>query len=272
MALSQIKNVGERSFFVKPWEPELSSTVFSILFVITWIFDTLSVMPSEVQSSSPTPVQAINQQAGGVQAFKDVFGHLKTFSSDASFEKVFAVFDEITHLQRQLESRDEELARLKEEIKDKDKKKEIAINEMFGANQKEKSKHDEILGRVRSLETSVQEKEAALVEQNRTADSLTNQLESLKSSYAEEKAKVTQAHDDIDTLQQNLKDKDATIDKMKAAGSELKQILSTTKKKVKDLEETKTSLEESLHTNVARLSELEGFAVGYEEGEEDSLY
>ncbi|KKA21590.1 hypothetical protein T310_4377 [Rasamsonia emersonii CBS 393.64] len=192
-------------------------------------------MASEDQpASSPTAAaQPGTSQTADFEAIKNFIETIKTLSSDASFKGASAVVEQTTKLQKQVESKDEEI--------------------------------------VASLESSVQEKENALTEQKKTIDDLKSQLQNLEKSYEEEKAKVTQSHKDIDELQKKLKERNEFIEKMKKAGSAIKQKLTAAETKVTELETANSSLQEQLQAKSEKLHELEGFAAEYNEEEEDSL-
>lgn len=232
--------------------------------------DTLPAMSAKVQSSS-TPAQATNPQADVAQAMKDVCTQLREFSSAASFNSVLKVFDEIDALRKRLELNDDELAEVKEEMNKKEKKKDIAIHEMFEANRMERIKRDEILQRVQFLEASVQEKETVITQQNETLGDLKSQLQKRQFSYDAEKANFARAQSDIDTLERSQTEKDAAIEKMKTAGLKLKKALSAKEEKVKELDAKSRSLTESVQVMQAHLGKLEGLTVGYHMGDEEFM-
>jgi chromosome segregation ATPase len=181
------------------------------------------------------------------------------------------VLDNIANLQSEVQSRANELTRIREEMVERLAKKQAAIDEMFEANEKGKTKVKEIRGRVDSLERIIQAKEKELVEQKTLTEKLTLQIQKLRSDHAQTTSDLTQAQRDIDSLQGNLKEKDAIIEKMKSAGSELKRALSTAKEKVKGLEDEKSSLKKSDKAKELRLNMLEGFAAALHDGDEDKL-
>ncbi|OJD23873.1 hypothetical protein ACJ73_04775 [Blastomyces percursus] len=87
-----------------------------------------------------------NQPASRCRSsYEECCTQLREFSSTASFNSILEIFDETNALQKQLKLNDEELAKVKEEMKEKENKKYVAIDEMFEANKKEKIKRDEIL-------------------------------------------------------------------------------------------------------------------------------
>jgi chromosome segregation ATPase len=227
-------------------------------------------MKPEGQSSA----EADNSQASSpnFQAMKIFIEAVRALSSDASFRAASAVMDETTKLQKQVESKDEELAKLRTKINDLERTKEMVYNEMFEANQKEKNKQAEILTRVTGLQATVREKENALTEQEKMIDVLKIQIEKLETMHENEKADAERAHKDVNELQQKLKERDDLIENMKDAESTMKEKLTTAESKVEELEKTNASLKEQLETSSARLQELEGFAVQFHEEKEESLY
>ncbi|KAH8427640.1 uncharacterized protein LDX57_005351 [Aspergillus melleus] len=224
-------------------------------------------MPSKSQTSPPIPTsEALD--AGVVKGF---FAQLKLLTSTAGFDTILAVHDENTKLRSQLESKDLELAKVKEEMNEQKKKKETALSEMFEINEKEKGGHKATKEQVLSLQKVIVDKDKCILERDKATNELEKQVKKLHLENAEEKEKLANAEQNINTLQQRIQDKESTINKMKSAGSELKEKLNASKKRVKELEDETASLKGSLATTQAQLTKLESFAVGYNETNEDSV-
>ncbi|KAL2011077.1 hypothetical protein VTN00DRAFT_3795 [Thermoascus crustaceus] len=100
------------------------------------------------------------------QAVKTFFAQLKTLSSTSGFDVTLAVHDENIKLQAHLKSKDDDIAKLMDEM-DKQEKKETAINEMFEANENEKSKHKKTQDQVQTLQKVIEDKEKYISECNR---------------------------------------------------------------------------------------------------------
>lgn len=181
------------------------------------------------------------------------------------------VLEEIGHQREQVHARDEELKKAQNEILDLKERKRVAIEEMFAANESEKGKQKEALGRVESLCVSVKQKDKCLAEYSKQVQELRQQVDSLKSSYSLELGKVSQSAKYISTIQQNLKEKDKIIEEMKTAGSSLKTMLSSMQQKMEGLEAEKVTLNKELQTSQGQLRNLESFTVQQLELDENSM-
>jgi citrate lyase beta subunit len=82
------------------------------------------------------------------------------------------ILDNNTNLQNEVQSRDDELTKIREEMVERVAKKQAAIDEMFEANEKEKAKRKEIMVRVDSLERTIMARDKELVEQKTLTDDL----------------------------------------------------------------------------------------------------
>ncbi|KAF4182975.1 hypothetical protein CNMCM7927_009352 [Aspergillus lentulus] len=181
------------------------------------------------------------------------------------------ILDNISKLQNEVQNKDDELTRTREEMLERVTKKQTAIDEMFEANEKEKAKQKEIMMRIDSLEKTIITRDKEFAEQKSLTDNLTVQIEKLRSDYAKKTSDLTEARKDIDSLRQNVRDRGTIIEKMKSAGSELKRVLSTAKEKVKELEDEKAALQKSHKAKELRLNRLEGFAAALHNEEEDKM-
>ncbi|EFR04885.1 hypothetical protein MGYG_07886 [Nannizzia gypsea CBS 118893] len=226
---------------------------------------------SKPAASVAAHVTQLQNQTPDVQAMKDVLARLKELLSAPGFNALSAVYNENTKLQNQLQARDEDIKKLREEMEKKEKHKEIAMDEMFAANEKEKNKHNKTIEQVKELQTAAGESEKHLAEQQAVINELKDKHAKLESDYASQAEHLTRADKDIGDLKKTLKEREAYIDKLKAAGSEQKQILLSQKKNIKELGDQISSLEGSLQANQSQLSKLEGFAVGYQEIDEASI-
>ncbi|GAB1201905.1 hypothetical protein APSETT445_000500 [Aspergillus pseudonomiae] len=225
-------------------------------------------MPPQTLTSPPIPSpNALDQHV-----LRTIFTQLKTVTSTTGFNAILEIYDENNKLLDQLKSKGHELASLREEMDEERKRKDIALDEMFQANEKEKGRHKETKKHAQTLQTMINDKDTCISERDKVIDEFGKQVKKLQSDIAMERDKLAVARKEISGLQQSIQEKEATIDKMKAAGTELKDRLNSTKKTVKELQDERTSLRESLTKTDGNLKRLEGYAAGYSEMTEDSVY
>ncbi|GAB1193470.1 hypothetical protein APSETT444_002688 [Aspergillus pseudonomiae] len=224
-------------------------------------------MPPQTLTSPPIPSpNALDQHV-----LRTIFTQLKTVTSTTGFNAILEIYDENNKLLDQLKSKGHELASLREEMDEERKRKDIALDEMFQANEKEKGRHKETKKHAQTLQTMINDKDTCISERDKVIDEFGKQVKKLQSDIAMERDKLAVARKEISGLQQSIQEKEATIDKMKAAGTELKDRLNSTKKTVKELQDERTSLRESLTKTDGNLKRLEGYAAGYSEMTEDSV-
>ncbi|KAB8255450.1 hypothetical protein BDV32DRAFT_161906 [Aspergillus pseudonomiae] len=224
-------------------------------------------MPPQTLTSPPIPSpNALDQHV-----LRTIFTQLKTVTSTTGFNAILETYDENNKLLDQLKSKGHELASLREEMDEERKRKDIALDEMFQANEKEKGRHKETKKHAQTLQTMINDKDTCISERDKVIDEFGKQVKKLQSDIAMERDKLAVARKEISGLQQSIQEKEATIDKMKAAGTELKDRLNSTKKTVKELQDERTSLRESLTKTEGNLKRLEGYAAGYSEMTEDSV-
>ncbi|KAF3481434.1 uncharacterized protein GIQ15_04193 [Arthroderma uncinatum] len=228
-------------------------------------------MPSTSEPSPPPAGQVTRLPAPDIRAMKEFMAQLKGLISTPGFSAISTVYDNNTELQSQLQAKDEDIKKLREEMEKKEKNKEIAINEMFAANEQEKNKYNKITKEVKTLQDAVGEKEEKLAEQEKSMHELTSNHTKLKSDYASQTEDLTRSQKATGDLEERLKAKESLIDRMKSAGSEQRQILESHKKKFKELKDQISSLESSLQANQSQLKKLESFAAGYQEMDEASI-
>lgn len=222
-------------------------------------------------SKSLTPPSISTPDALDADVVKTFFAQLKLLTPTAGFDAISAVYNQNTKLHSELRSKDLELAKVKEEMKEQEKRKEIALNEIFEANDKEKKRHKATKEQVLSLRMDIGEKEKRISERNQVIDALEKQVKNLHLDNAKEKEKLAHTEKKTNTLQESIQGKESTINKMKSAGEELEEKFAASKKRIKELEDETASLKRSLVTTQARLTKLEGFTAGYNEANEESV-
>lgn len=216
-------------------------------------------------SQHPSTVNLNTTSTQQLDFVRSFINGVNALSLETSFKNVSALIDENGTLRKQIDAKDEEIKKL-------GAVKELAYNEMFEANHKERSKQTELLKQVNMLKVTIREKEDVIATQITTINDRNQQLQILKDLYEKEQKTVALASKDIDELQENIKRKDAYIDELKTGGSKIKKKCITLETTVKSLEESKASLEERLHEDSAKLQELQGYAATYCEDKQNVLY
>lgn len=227
-------------------------------------------MSTEIQIALEPGQGAVSQSISS-DSLTNSFKHIAMLASSPEFRTVFAILDEISRQREEINIKEEELTKVRSELRDQEEKKGVAINEMFAANEAEKFKQKEIIAQVETMRKEIEEKENVITEQSEERESLRSEVKTLQSAYSREANKVARHIRDINVLQESLEERKATIDEMKTAGSNLKATLSSAKKKNKELEHEKTSLNETLQADRARLQKLESFTIKNSEVDEDSM-
>lgn len=220
--------------------------------------------------TSVTPPSTPSPNSLDQHVVRAIFTQLKTVASTTGFDAILEVYDENNKLLGQLNSKDEYIASLKNEINDEKERKRIALDETFKVNEEERTRHKETKGVAQTLRTVISEKDTCISERNKKVDELGKQVKKLQSDNAKEREKVALAQKEINGLQQSIQDKEITIDKMKKAGADLKDKLASAKQRVKELENEALGLKGSLATTQASLEKLEGYATRYSDITEDS--
>jgi predicted nucleic acid-binding Zn-ribbon protein len=82
---------------------------------------------------------------------------------------------------------------------------------------------------------------------------------------------VANAWREVDSLQGKITSKESTINEMKSAGLQLRERYAASKDKIRDLRAESSNLNQSLTETKGRLSELEAFATGFSEVDEEHL-
>ncbi|KAI9929493.1 hypothetical protein MW887_000966 [Aspergillus wentii] len=199
------------------------------------------------------------------------FNQLRAISSEAGLRSITTVHGENAKLYDQLKGKDEEISKLKKEMRTQDERKWTAMEEMFSANEREKDLHKATQKQLQALEKTQADKDKVIYERNGKIKALEKELQQLQSDYAKESSDLKKANTEINTLHQTIKERDTTVEKMKTAGSDLKEKLSAAKKRAKELEEGTASAQQALEKVQARLTRVEGFAGELIEHDEETL-
>lgn len=223
-----------------------------------------------MQSAQSLPIQADQtsqprtshpEDAIFIQHFKVFMDGLKSITTDVNFGEITAVLDLNTSLRKQL-------AETEKKLQDKD----VAIREMFAANEREKSKQTDTQNRMQTLEASIQEKTAALEEKRKEIESLKKAVKNLETSVKGKDEIIVSANKGITALNIDLKTKNEEINKMKDAGKRLKAARENLMDQVKKLELQNSKLDQEKETYLTSLNEIKSFGAGFYEGEHESVY
>ncbi|PIG89924.1 hypothetical protein AARAC_003551 [Aspergillus arachidicola] len=224
-------------------------------------------MPPKTLTSPSIPSPNAHDQHG-VRAFLD---QLKKLASNSGFDAILGIYDENNKLLDHLKSKDHDIENLKDEMKEQERKNDTAVDQMFKANEKEKSRHQETKEHVKTLQTLISDKEKCISERDKVVDGLEKKVKKLEFDISKEREKSALAQKEINGLQKSVQEKETTINKMQTMEADLKDKLVSTNKKVKELENNAAVLNGSLMTTEASLKKLEGYAVKYSAVTEQSV-
>jgi len=207
--------------------------------------------------------------ANPLQIVEALVTAVRTLTSDENYKAVAGIYEEIPLLKGQIDSKDTELRRLRNEIDGLKSTHEARRREELELYRAQHNRLDEektkLSKDISILTTTIQERDNAIAGLDRKQKSLQGQLDLAKKLSHDEMKKVTAANTEITKLQQSLKVKDSDIDKLKEDLSSEKTQVSNTAKQLQALRKENTSLREDLR----RLSEIEGFAKELHEEDED---
>jgi chromosome segregation ATPase len=189
---------------------------------------------------------------------------VRSLASGDSYKAAANIFDQVPLLKGQIESKDIELDRLRNEINDLKSKHESHRQEELDLYCTQRNKLEaekaSLSEKISSLSVTIQQSGETVAELNRTHDGLRGQLDQAQKALDGEKGKAAAANTKIMDLQQSLKAKDTEVEKLKESLRSEKGRLSSTETQLLNLQKEKNSLQQNLQLKTARLSEVEGFA------------
>lgn len=198
---------------------------------------------------------------------------VRSFASADSYKTVANIFDEVPLLKGQIESKDIELDRLRSEINGlksgHESRRQDDLDLYCTQRNKLEAEKASLSEKISSLSANIQQSAETVAELNRTHDGLRGQLDQAQKALDGEKVKVAAANTKITDLEQNMKAKDTEIDKLKESLRSEKARLSNTDSQLLNLQKEKTSLQQNLQLKTARLNEVEGFATGLHDLDEE---
>ncbi|KAL2819542.1 hypothetical protein BDW59DRAFT_181634 [Aspergillus cavernicola] len=222
--------------------------------------------PPSAQSQRPAA-----QQPPSSQALADLLKLLSSIPSSSNYQAAEEIFKEVASLRSQLQSKEKELEQVRNEMSKQVTAKQIAINEMFEANEIEKSKRKEATSGIESLNKLLQEGKDAISQKEREISDSEGRYKKLQSAHIQLQSDLKTAQHDIDGLQHKVKEKDVLIDKIKASHSENQKRLKGVEGRANEVEKEKSALNTSLRATKARLDKIEGYATQHSDCDEDSM-
>ncbi|CEL07694.1 hypothetical protein ASPCAL10850 [Aspergillus calidoustus] len=222
--------------------------------------------PPSTQSQRPAA-----QQPPSTQALADLLDLLSSISSSPSYQVAEQIFNEAASLRSKLQSKEKELEQIRNEMSKQVIAKQIAIDEMFEANEVQKSKRKEATSEIESLKRLVQEGRDALSFKQREISDFEGRYKKLQSAHNELQSDLKTAQHDIDGLQHMVREKNALMDKMKLSYSEIQKRLNAVEERAKEMENEKSALSKSLEATKVRLNKIEGYTTQHSDCDEDSV-
>ncbi|KAL4907246.1 fungal-specific transcription factor domain-containing protein [Aspergillus multicolor] len=159
----------------------------------------------------------------------------------------------------------------KEELENQLERKKLIIEEILERNKEEKNAHSRTREEIQSLEQAIAKERRVIEAQKEVIEKIKSQAESWKSKYLGEKDHVASAQSKIVGLQGEITSRESTINDMKSAGTQLRERLTASRDRIKDLQIECSNSNRLLAEANTRLSELEGFATGFSELDEEHL-
>lgn len=233
---------------------------------------TMSVMPAG--SQHPLPVQnhrpALQQRRGSqtLEELRNLFGSIR---SDPNFHVADEILNETSDLQNQLKAKEKELEQVKNEVSTQLGEKQIAIAQMFEANEGEKSKQKEAISEIESLKKLIQEGKDTIALKESAISQSEDRYNKLQSSKSQLDSALKISKGDIDSLQQRLKEKDVLLDKIKSSHSDNQTRLKDAEGRAKEAQREKSALTTSLQATKAQLDRIEGYTTEQFDSNDDDM-
>ncbi|KAL5340245.1 hypothetical protein BJX70DRAFT_407541 [Aspergillus crustosus] len=237
----------------------------------------LPIMPLSVASpGSKHPLSTQSQRPSAqpppsTQALADFLDLLSSISSSPNYQTAQEIFNDVASLRSQLQSKEKELEHIRNDMLKQVTEKQIAIKEMFEANESQNSKLKEAVSEKVSLSKIVQEGKHAIIQKKQEISDSEGRYKELQSAHTQLQSDLKTAQQDIDGLQQKVKEKDVLIGKIKASHSENLKRLRAAEGRVDEAENAKSTLNASLQETRALLDQIEGYATKPLDYDEDAM-
>lgn len=233
---------------------------------------TMSVMPAGSQHSLPVHNhRPAPQQRRGSQTLEELRNFFESIRSDPNFQVAEEIFNETTELQSQLQSKEKELDQVKTEVSTQLREKQIAIAQMFEANEGEKSKQREAASEIESLKKLIQEGKDTIAQKESAISHSEDRYNKLQSSKSQLESALKISQGDINSLQQKLKEKDGLLDKIKSSHSDNQKRLKDAEGRAKEAQREKSVLTTSLQATKAQLGRIHGYTTEQFDSNDDDM-
>lgn len=198
--------------------------------------------------------------------------NVRELASHDGYKAIASVLDEVPKLKAQIETKDVEMNRLRQETTSLETrhKNSAQVNLEMYCMQRNKLEDEkaQLSKEISTLRQSIQQRDAAAEKNHRAQDALKKQVDGAKKALDDEKKNVAFANTAITKLQEDLKGKDSRIDKLKEGLQNEKTEVSKVKNQSQELCKERDSLQQELRSSRTRLHDIDGFIVELH-GEED---
>ncbi|KAL5335316.1 hypothetical protein BJX70DRAFT_401731 [Aspergillus crustosus] len=220
---------------------------------------------------TPTRPQGNTAPSTDSDLFKEAIKHILSLASCSEVQIVSALTKETAYHQEQIRARENELAKLRKQLREEEERKSIAVGEMFTAMEKEKAKVTTAETEKETLRKTMANQETELEKNAQLLKKMQIQVDTLRAQRSKDAMNAVKASNDISELQKKLKEHEAAMDKLKTAESSAQALLSAERTKNTELEKARAAASEGLETAKGQLQKLEGFRVGPSEATEESM-
>lgn len=211
-----------------------------------------------------------SQQPSSTQALADLLDLLNSIFSSSN-QAAEIIFYETASLQSQLESKEKELEEVKNEMSKQVIAKQTAIDEMFEANDFQKSKRKEATSEVESLNNLVQEKNDAFSQKEQEIRDTEGRFKSFIRPLPSCSQTLSQPSTIL--MAYYIKWMKITlIGKMKTSHYEAQKRLKGVEERKKKVEKERSALNASLQATRARLEKIDGNAIEHFDYDENSMW
>ncbi|KAL4794940.1 hypothetical protein BDV19DRAFT_399048 [Aspergillus venezuelensis] len=222
--------------------------------------------PPATQSQRPA-----TQQPSNIQALANFMDLMRSITSSSDYQAAEEISVEVASLRSQLHTKEKELEHVSNEMLKQKTATEIAMREMFKANEIERSKQEKATSEIESLNELVQKGKDTISQKEQEISDIKGQYQELDSANSQLKSVIKTAQHDIDGLQLKVKEKDILIDRIKSSHSKKESRLKEVEGSARDMEKERIALNTSLQAIKARLDKIKGYAIKHLDNDEDSM-
>ena len=210
--------------------------------------------------------------AESLQTLQGFITIVQNLASDKSYQTIANVVDEIPQLRAQIESKNLETEKLREEINSLKTLHANRIHENLDTycTQRRKLEGDkeQLSKEISTLRSEIKQKDIAAAELRKSEDNSNEQLDLANKLLEKEKRNLENANSQTKKLRQDLKGKDKEIEELKECLRKEKAQMSEVKTQLQKLSKEKTSLQQDVQSSTASLSEINEFRTKLREEDE----